>query len=204
MGRNLGPSCRRCRRLGESVCGKAKCAVIKRNYPPGQAGVRTGQKRLTQYGLQLREKQKAKWMYGILERQFRNYYKKASRKSGNTGELILQMLELRLDNVAYRAGFATTRSQARQLVTHGHFIVNGVRCDIPSRQVEVGDSIELRPKSQKSKYFEQNDSEMKMYEPASWLTVDRKNWKVTVDSIPQIKDFEPNIEIHLIVEFYSR
>lgn len=204
MGRNLQPTCKTCRRIGESVCGRAKCAVIRRSYAPGAAGARNTRRRLSQYGLQLREKQKAKALYGVLEKQFSNYYKKASGKAGNTGDVLLGLLETRLDNVVYRAGYATTRRQARQLVTHGHFLVNGTRCDIPSRQVKEGDVIELREKSQGSAYFQQNYASLESAEVPTWLAVDAKKNMITVSGQPQKEDFEQGIAVNLIVEFYSR
>lgn len=204
MARNLGPSCKVCRRLAESVCGKAKCAIIKRNYPPGQAGVRNPRPRLSQYAIQLREKQKAKAIYGLLERQFRNYYEQASKSKGNSGEMLLRLLETRLDNTVYRAGFAATRRQARQLVSHGHFEVNGRRCDIPSAHVRPGDVITLREKSQKGTYMNDRVPQMKMYEAPSWLQLDKKEMTVTVYQQPAQEHFEQNITVNLIIEYYSR
>jgi small subunit ribosomal protein S4 len=202
MGRNLRPTCKTCRRLGESVCGKVNCAVKRRPYVPGQHGPKQGNRaRLTEYGIQLREKQKAKAFYGLLEKQFSNYYKEASKAQGNTSDKFIELLEQRLDNVVYRAGFADTRRQARQMVTHGHFLVNGRRCDIPSRQVRVGDVIELRPKSKVSKLFterQMTDSQ------ATWLHIDKSNHSVKVQGVPTKEDFEQSVAMNLIVEFYSR
>ncbi len=202
MARNLRPTCKSCRRIGESVCGKQKCAVIRRPFIPGQHGPKQGNRaRLTEYGIQLREKQKAKAHYGILEKQFYNYFKQAAAASGNTSSHMIELLETRLDNAVYRAGFADTRRQARQMVTHGHFLVNGRRCDIPSRQVRVGDVIELRPKSKTSNLFTEKEVPEAV---ASWLSVDRTNWKVTVSSMPTAEDFEQSVAMNLIIEFYSR
>lgn len=202
MGRYIGPRCKKCRRLGESVCGTQKCALTRRNTPPGMHGAQY--KRPSEYGLQLREKQKARALYGIQEKQFRNYYTAASKKQGNTSDTLIQLLESRLDNVVYRAGFAQTRRQARQLVSHGHFLVNGRRCDVPSMRVTVGDQIELRDKSKASPFFKETTPEMKSHVPPQWLTVDQKSTKVTVATLPGKEDFEQQIAINLIVEFYSR
>ncbi len=202
MGRYIGPKCKKCRRIGESVCGTAKCALLRRNTPPGIHGAQ--RTRVSEYGLQLREKQKAKAIFGIMEKQFRNYYLKASARTGNTAELFLRLLEQRLDNVVYRAGFASTRRQARQLVSHGHFKVNGKRCDIPSRQVEGGDVIELRDKSKKGAYIQSQLDAMKNHHSPKWLLVDNKATTVTVQSTPDMMDMEQGIAINLIVEYYSR
>ncbi len=202
MARNLRPTCKTCRRIGESVCGKQKCAVIRRPFIPGQHGPKQGNRaRLTEYGIQLREKQKAKALYGILEKQFSNYFKKASEASGNTASKFVELVETRLDNAVYRAGFADTRRQARQMVTHGHFLVNGRRCDIPSRAVRIGDVLELRPKSKTSNLFTERQVPETV---APWLSVDRSNWKATVTALPAQEDFEQSVAMNLIIEFYSR
>ncbi|PIW37458.1 MAG: 30S ribosomal protein S4 [Candidatus Kerfeldbacteria bacterium CG15_BIG_FIL_POST_REV_8_21_14_020_45_12] len=203
MGRYTGPKCKPCRRIGESVCGTQKCAVLRRSFIPGQHGP-TSRPRLSEYGTQLREKQKARHLYGVLERQFRNYYEQASRAAGNTGELLLQLLERRLDNAVYRAGFAETRRQARQMVGHGHFNVNGRRVDIPSYKVSIGDVIVLRDKSQKSALFNDSEKDRKTHQAPKWLKVDMTKSTVEVTSLPNQEDFEQNIAINLIVEYYSR
>lgn len=203
MARNLKPSCKQCRRIGETVCGKAKCAVTKRNYPPGQHGLKR-KRRLTEYGLQLREKQKAKLLYGIMEKQFRNYYIHASKEGGNSGDLLLKSLEKRFDNVVYRCGFASTRRQARQLVNHGHFKVNGKSCDIPSRKVKIGDVISVKDSSAKSAYFKELMGSMKMHETPDWLDVSADNFTVKVQAEPSKANAEPSIAVNLIVEYYSR
>lgn len=200
MGRNLSPKWKRYRRLGLEVPGGKN----KRAYPPGQHGPKQQRPRLTEYGIQLREKQRAKLLYGIMEKQIRKYYQKASASQGNTGAVLLQLLETRLDNVVYRAGFGKTRSQSRQLVTHGHFLVNGRRCDIPSRQIKVGDVIELREKSQKSPLFADLKEDLKHYSAPAWLTVEQDAFKITVQGEPGVEDAEQQISINLIVEFYSR
>jgi small subunit ribosomal protein S4 len=203
MARNLKAKCKLCRRLGESVCGTAKCALTRRNYAPGQHGVKR-KPRLTEFGTQLREKQKAKALYGILERQFRNYYLQASKKVGNTSEYLLQLLETRLDNVAYRAGFAQTRRQARQLVSHGHVLVNGQKCDVPSRQLKASDVISLKPTLSKSKYMEQIDTALRMHDAPHWLQVDKARHTAQVIALPTAQDAEKSIVVKMIVEYYSR
>lgn len=203
MARNLKAKCKICRRLGESVCGTAKCALTRRNYAPGQHGLKR-KPRLSQFALQLREKQKAKALYGVLERQFANYYVHASRKVGNTAEQLLQLLEGRLDNVVYRSGLASTRRQARQLVAHGHILVNGKKCNIPSRQIKVSDVVALKPSLQQSKYTEQLSQTIKMYEAPHWLQLDKTRYTAQVLSLPTAKDAENSIAVNMIVEFYSR
>lgn len=203
MARNLKPKCKLCRRLGESVCGTAKCALTRRAYAPGQHGLKR-KPRLTEFGTQLREKQKAKALYGVLEKQFRNYYLKASKKVGNTSEYLLQLLETRLDNVAYRAGFAQTRRQARQLVSHGHILVNGKKCNVPSRQVATSDVISLKPALSKSKYLEQIDTNLKMHDAPHWLQVDKARHTAQVLAMPTAQDAEKSIAVNMIVEYYSR
>lgn len=203
MARNLKPACKQCRRIGESVCGKQKCALTRRNSAPGMHGAQR-RARLTEYGTQLREKQKAKAIFGVMEKQFRNYFETASSKHGNTTEMLLQLLEQRLDNVVYRAGFAETRRQARQLVAHGHFIVNGHRCDIPSRQIHTGDVIELRDKSKKGSYMNAQLAAWKNKQAPKWMQVDQNAFKITIQSAPSQEDMEQSIAVNLIVEFYSR
>ncbi len=203
MARNLKPRCKACRRFGESVCGSAKCALIRRNYAPGQHGLKR-KPRLTGFGTQLREKQKAKALYGILERQFRNYYRQASKTVGNTAELLLQKLESRLDNVVYRAGFAQTRRQARQLVTHGHVQVNGKKCNIPSRQLTMGEVIALRPNIVASNYAKAASMALKMHQAPAWLQVDKERFTAQVLALPVAADAEQSIAVNMIVEYYSR
>ena len=199
MARNIGPKWKRYRRLGLPVPG----GKSNRNYPPGQHGNKR-KPRLTEYGLQLREKQKAKLIYGILERQFRSYYEVARKKTGNTGDILMTLLENRFDNIVYRAGFAKTREQARQLVTHGHFNVNGRKCNIPSRQLKSGDEVTLRDKSKGNSLFAQLATDMKMYEAPAWLTVNKDTYTIKVVALPTKEDIEQIITVNLIVEFYSR
>jgi len=210
MARDIDPKCKKCRRAGEKLflkgerCDSTKCAMVKRNYPPGAHGQKM-RRRPSNYGIQLNEKQKAKRMYGLLEKQFKNYYFKAIKKEGKTGELIFRFLEMRLDNVVYRAALAASRNQARQLVTHGTFKVNGKRVDVPSYQVKVGDEIVVKPSKVKdSGLWEERQKLLKKAEPAAWLELDAKDLKVKVMSEPTETDFEQMIDMSQIVEFYSK
>jgi len=205
MARKLGPKIRASRRLGQPIYFTAKEAKIlqRRGYAPGQHGQDTG-KRLSGYGIQLREKQKAKLIYGLLERQFRKLYEESLDMTGDTGELLLQMLERRLDNVVYRLGFATTRAQARQLVSHGHLHVNGRRLDVPSYRVRAGDVISIRPASIDKKYFDQIKKSLVNVETKPWLQLDKEQITGKVLGLPTRADVEMQIEPQLIVEFYSR
>jgi small subunit ribosomal protein S4 len=195
------------RREGYALHPKAHKALVKRSTPPGQqAGGRGGRpNKASQYSLQLREKQKVKRLYGLLEKQFSNLMKEASRVQGQSGQTLLQFLERRLDNVIYRAGFAPSRRAARQLATHGHFEMNGVRVDIPSIRMKPGDTLTLRKHSVASTYFKNHDDTSPA--PSSiptWLKVDRKKVAVSVTGIPVREDAEPEINEQLIVEYYSR
>ncbi|WP_129598528.1 30S ribosomal protein S4 [Anaerophilus nitritogenes] len=206
MARYTGPSCRLCRREGQKLylkgerCYSDKCAVSKRGYAPGQHG--QGRKKLSNYGLQLREKQKAKRYYGLLETQFRKYFDRAEKVAGITGENLLRLLETRLDNVVYRMGFGTSRKEARQLVRHGHFTVNGKKVDIPSYEVSVGDVIKVKEKSVSSPKFKE------MIEAATtvpkWIETNSENLEGKVVSLPARDDVDLPIAEHLIVELYSR
>jgi len=177
--------------------------MVKKNYPPGLHGPK-GRKRQTDYGLQLAEKQKAKKQYGISEKQFRLTFEKARKQLGNTGETLLKLLELRLDNVVYRLGFASSRSQARQLVNHGHFAVNGKRADIPSFKVKSGDIIKVKAKSRNSKNLKNLTETLKKYEAPGWLNLDAKELSGKVLHEPSMKDISVNINVQMIIEFYSR
>lgn len=209
MARNLSPQCKICRREGEKLflkgerCFSPKCAMVKKNYPPGVHGVR-GRGRLTDYGLQLREKQKAKRIYGILEKQFKNYFNKAIKKTGDTGEIILRFLELRLDNVIYRLGLASSRRQARQLVNHRHFLVNNKKVNIPSYQLKAGDEIKVSEKSLNYKHFQAVLKTIKKHEIPGWLNLDSQKLRGKIISFPAEEDLEQSINMSLIVEYYSR
>lgn len=193
------------RREGYALHPKAHKALVKRSTPPGQQGNGRRPAKASQYNLQLREKQKVKRLYGLLERQFSNLMKEASRVPGQSGQVLLQFLERRLDNVIYRAGFAPSRRAARQLSTHGHFTLNGVRVDVPSIRVKQGDVIVLRDTSKNTEYFKKlDDTSPAPSTTPAWLKVDRKKVSVTVVSVPTRDDAEPDINEQLIVEYYSR
>lgn len=193
------------RRYGVALFSTAKEAKIlgRRGYPPGQHG-QDGNKRMSGYGLQLREKQKAKLIYGVLERQFRKYFEEVRRQTGDTGELLVQNLERRLDNVVYRLGLATTRAQARQLVTHGHIHVNGKLVNIPSYRVVVGEAISIRPESRNKKYFEPIMKNIESYTAPGWLELDKSALSGKILNLPTKDDTDRSIDLQLIVEFYSR
>lgn len=206
MARDLEPIVKRSRREGYALHPKAHKALVKRSTPPGQAANSRFRQKASQYSLQLREKQKVKRLYGLLEKQFSNLVTEASRQRGQSGQVLLQLLEQRMDNVVYRSGFAVSRRAARQLVTHGHFVLNGRRVDIPSQRLKVGDEILLRERSKKSEYFK-NIDEVSPFSPdmiPAWLKVDRKKFGVTVTALPTRQDAEPDINEQLIVEYYSR
>lgn len=209
MARYTGPVCRLCRREGAKLflkgpkCFSAKCPIEKRNFAPGQHG-RDRKAKIVGYGLQLREKQKAKRMYFTLESQFRAYYEKASRAPGVTGELLLQQLERRLDNVAFRVGFAISRRQARQIVRHGHVEVNGRKVNIPSYQVGVGDQIKIREGSAKLGIIEGAGEFASHQPPPRWLEVDRANLVGRVLALPKREDINLPVNEQLIVELYSK
>lgn len=185
-------------------CFKDSCSIEKRNWPPGQHG-RDRRPKTIGYGLQLREKQKVRRVYGVLENQFSNYFKKADRKKGITGEILLMSLERRLDSVVYHLGFASSRSQARQLVAHGHIFVNGRKVDIPSAQITTGDTITLRERTRKNQLLLDSVATVggRGGVPA-WLELDADNLKGTVVSLPKREDIQMPIEEQLIVELYSK
>jgi small subunit ribosomal protein S4 len=195
------------RREGYALHPKAHKALAKRTSKPGQGvqsrGGRGG--KASQYSLQLREKQKVKRLYGLLEKQFSNLMKEADRRQGQSGQVLLQLLESRADNTIYRAGFAPSRRAARQLVTHGHFLLNGKRVDIPSIRLKAGDAMVARPHSLKTEYFKKlDDVSPPPSEFPGWLKVDRKKITVSVTGLPSRDDAEPDIDEQLIVEYYSR
>jgi len=203
MGRYLGPKHKLCRRVGEKICGLDKCPVIRRPYPAGVHGP-TSRRRLTGFGIQLLEKQKAKMIYGLLEKQFRKYVNVASRSKGNTSEKLLELLERRLDNVIFRLGFARTRGQARQYVGHGHFTVNSRKTTIRSYSVRVGDLIGIRNQSSKKKIFDEVKEKLSKQELPPWLSVDLETLTAKVIALPTGTDARPLFDPKLIVEFYSR
>jgi small subunit ribosomal protein S4 len=202
MSRYTGPKKRLCRREGLNLFGSKKYNLTKKNYPPGLHGPKSSFGKPSEYARQLREKQKLRRIFGVTERQLGNYYKKAASKKEITGDALLGLLEKRLDNVVYRAGFAETRMQARQIVNHGHFRLNGKRINIPSYQVKIGDKIEVRDKSKSSPLFK--DIEKKKIKPAAWLKVDTAKLITEVIRELELPDLEKSIQTNLIVEFYSK
>ena len=209
MARYSGPVCRLCRRermklfLKGDRCFKEKCAVERRNFPPGQHGTRRGRRTLG-YGLQLREKQKVKRIYGVLESQFRNYFEEADRRKGITGENLLVMLERRLDNVVYSLGFAASRAQARQLVRHGHVLVDGRKVSIPSYQVKANESVVVKEGSRKNPMIRSSVETARGRGVPEWLELDAENVSGRVLRLPSREDIKLPVQEQLIVELYSR
>lgn len=209
MARYTGPVCKLCRREGEKLflkgsrCLSAKCAFEKRSYTPGQHGL-TRRSKLSEYGIQLREKQKVKRIYGVLESQFRNYYEKATRQKGITGENLLQMLESRLDNVIFRLGFAASRNAARQLILHRHFMVNGRPVNVPSYLLKPGDLVAVREKSRKLAVIHEAMRRLKDEAILPWLRVDKAKMEGQFMEKPSRQDIPIQIQENLIVELYSK
>jgi small subunit ribosomal protein S4 len=209
MARYIGPVCRLCRREGMKLflkgerCYTEKCAIEKRNFAPGQHG-KTRKAKLAGYGVQLREKQKVKRIYGVLEDQFRRYFESAERTRGITGATLLQLLERRLDNVIYRLGLSTSRSQARQLVRHGHFLINGKKVDIPSYSLKQGDVVTVLARSQKNTTIEHAIQEVKGRGIPEWLTFDAASISGRVVSMPTREQINLPVQEQLIVELYSK
>lgn len=212
MARHVDAVCKLCRREGQKLflkgerCLSPKCAIENRNFVPGDHGRKaTFRKKLSDFGTQLREKQKARRIYGVMERQFRRYFKEANRRSGMTGANLLGMLESRLDNVVYRLGFADSRAQARQLVRHGHFLVNGTKTDIPSLQIKVNDVVAVRPSSRNSTYFKERAQLMQgRRNVPAWLSVNLSEMGGSMVNNPGREDIEIPLNEQLIVEYYSR
>ena len=208
MARYSDALCRICRRETEKLflkgdrCYTEKCAIERRQYPPGQHGQRRG--KLSDYGVQLREKQKVRKIYGLLENQFRSTFERAERKKGVTGEVLLQLLETRLDNVVYRMGFAPNRNSARQLVTHGHFLVNGRKVNIPSYVARVGDVVELKEASRNIGIVTDNISKMEHRGVPAWLEMDYPGFKGKILQVPTREDIQLTANEQLIVELYSK
>jgi len=207
MARYTGPVCRLCRREGMKLylkgdrCYTDQCAIVKRNYAPGQHG--QSRKKVTEYGMQLREKQKVRRFYGISESQMAKYFLRADKMKGITGENLLKILELRLDNVVYRMGFASSRAEARQLVTHGHFLVNGAKVDIPSLILSAGDVVEVKERTRGSEKIKDlvanhNGNTVK------WINIDLDQLKGSIVAEPTREDIDIPVEEHLIVELYSK
>ena len=204
MARNITGKHTLCRRTGERLCGLDKCPAVRRPFAKGVHGPSVRRSRLTGYGIQLQEKQKAKVIYGVLERQFRKYVSSSIASKGNTSEMLLRLLETRLDNVVYRLGFARTRWQSRQMVSHGHFMLNGRKVTIPSIQVRQGDEIAIRPQSAKCKLFEGIADKLSQVELPAWLTMDGSTLTAKVIALPTMNDARPLFDPKAIVEFYSR
>lgn len=209
MSKSLEPKCKKCRREGVKLflkgdkCSTAKCAIIKRNYPPGVHGVK-GKGRPTEYGNQLREKQKAKRIYGVLEKQFSNYYKKAMGMAGDSQDNLRQLLEMRLDNVIYRMNFAKSRTQARQMVSHGMFMINNSKVNIPSYQIKPKDVISINEHKIKSKLFTELEKSLEGKENVSWIHVDSKNLSAKILNAPKADELQQTFNPRLIIEFYSK
>jgi small subunit ribosomal protein S4 len=208
MARYTGADCKRCRRektklfLKGAKCDSPKCPIEIRPYPPGEHG--RNRPKESEFLLQIREKQKAKRIYGVLEKQFANYYEAAARKRGMTGEALLQLLETRLDNVVYRAGFAKSRDMARQVVSHGHILVNGKKVDIPSYQVSESDIVEVAPKSRELTPFIVARAEAGERTPPAWMEVIPDKMRVLVHSLPVRAQIDTLVQEELIVEYYSK
>ena len=208
MARYTGPSCRLCRRQNMELylkgerCYTDKCAIKRRNYPPGQHG--QARVKVTDYGVQLREKQKVRRIYGILEKQFRSYFQEADRMKGVTGENLLSLLERRLDNTIYRLGFASSRTEARQLVKHSHISLNGRKANIPSIIVKPGDVLELREKSRKIAVINDSLAAVVRRGLPHWLELDKDAYKGVVKALPVREDITMPIQEQLIVELYSK
>jgi len=209
MARYTDPSCRLCRRerqklfLKGTKCFTEKCPVERRGFPPGQHG-QSRRTKISEYGVQLREKQKVRRMYGLMETQFRNYFAKALKQTGRTGETLVKLLERRLDNVVYRLGLAPSRKSARQLIVHGHFLVNNVPVDVPSYLLRAGDTVQVREKSKKLEVLHASMKRMKDTAMLPWLSLDKAAMAGTFLNIPERADIPLNADEQLIVELYSK
>lgn len=211
MGKSLEPKCKQCRRVGEKLmlkgdrCNSPKCAMVKRNYIPGFHGPRKrGPVRRSDFGNQLNEKQKARKQYGLSEKKFRLIFDKANKRGGQTGETLIKMLEKRLDNVVYRSGLASSRNQARQMVSHRLFSVNGRRVSIPSIQVKQGDVIKVAGKAENSKLFKDIEGRLKDARVPGWINLNAKGKEIKIVSEPTMEQIASNINTQMIVEFYSK
>jgi small subunit ribosomal protein S4 len=208
MARYTGSVCRLCRREGAKLflkgtrCYTKKCSFERRPTPPGQHGVR--RRKMGEFGIQLREKQKMRRVYGVLERQFRNYFREAETQSGVTGEALLQSLETRLDNVVFRLGFATSRAQARQLVAHGHFAVNGTATNVPSYSLKPGDRVEVRETKRGREAFKTVKETLRSHQAPEWLSLDAAKLAGSVASVPRRDQMPLDLSEQLVVEYYSR
>ncbi len=209
MAKDLDPKCKKCRRAGERLflkgerCSTPKCAIVKRNYVPGFHGPRQ-RVRISDYGKQLKEKQKARHQYNMLEKQFKLTFNEAKSKTGNTGEIFIQMLESRFDNVIYRLGFASSRPQARQLINHGHFTINDCRMSIPSYKVKTGDVIKIKNSKKEANYFKNIAETLKNKEVPGWLNFNDKELSAKMLHLPSMDQINPSFNIQMIIEYYSR
>jgi len=209
VARYTGPVCRLCRRAGEKLflkgerCLTPKCAIEKRSNPPGQHGA-SRRRRVSEHGVQLKEKKRARSIYGVLERQFYSYYEEASRKSGVTGEHLLQFLERRLDNVVYRLGFAESRAQARQTIRHRHMTVNGRRVDIPSFRVKEGDVIGWTERARNTELYKIIVADLRRKPLPKWLSLDAEAVTGKVEALPEPSEMDVKVDDRMIVEFYAR
>lgn len=203
MARYTGPRTKISRRFGVPLFGSNK-SLERRNFPPGQHGVRAGRKKKSEYAVALGEKQKLRFQYGVLEKQFRGYYEEAARRRGVTGEILLQLLETRLDNVCFRAGFANSRQASRQLVNHGHITVNGRRVDIPSFQVKPGDVVKVIDKPASRQLVARMLDLTQAAPVVDWLSVDKDAFQAVVSRVPERSEIDPMVNEQLIVELYSR
>ena len=203
MARYRGPRARICRRLDFPVFESPKFSSIRKNYPPGQHGD-SRRSKLSNYGIQLREKQRIKYLYGVLEKQFRNYFKKAAKKDGPTGDNLLIMLESRLDNTIYRLGLASTRSAARQIVSHKHILINNKIVNIPSYNLSAGDIIKVRDKSKKNIVFQESMRRIQGDNPMPWLSLDKSKLEGGFEQLPERQQIEEPVNEQLVVELYSK
>ena len=203
MARYRGPRARICRRLDFPVFESPKFSSIRKNYPPGQHGD-SRRSKLSNYGIQLREKQRIKYLYGVLEKQFRNYFKKAAKKDGPTGDNLLIMLESRLDNTIYRLGLASTRSAARQIVSHKHILINNKIVNIPSYNLSAGDIIKVRDKSKKNIVFQESMRRIQGDNPMPWLSLDKSKLEGVFEQSPERQQIEEPVNEQLVVELYSK
>lgn len=209
MSRDINPKCKQCRRAGEKLflkgdrCQTAKCSIVKRNYAPGFHGPK-GRNRSTDFGLQLKEKQKARKQYGMTEKQFGLYFQKAKRQTGNVSENFIKLLETRLDNVIYRLGLGASRFQARQMVNHGHFIVNNHKVSIPSYIVKTGDIIKIKPNKSKIKLYTETPENLKKKDVPGWLNFNLSEMTAKVVSSPDANQLKTNFNMQMIIEYYSK
>jgi small subunit ribosomal protein S4 len=210
MARNLSPKCKLCRRAGEKLflkgdrCGTPKCSIVRRSYPPGVHGSKS-RRQGSEFGQQLATKQKIKRVYGILEKQFKKYYQEVKRKTGVTGDLLIQKLESRLDNIVFRSGYAANRVQARQLVKHAHFLLNGKRMNIPSYEMKIGDVLTVKKNKLANEYFKKiNETIAGKKDVPVWINVDAGEKSITMKARPTRDDFGVNADIKMVIEYYSR